>query len=209
MIDTDLTRMFGLRHPLVLAPTGGVSGGRPAAAVSDSGGLGLGLVGGGYGDAACLRTEPDLVAENTGAPSGVGLLIWSANVEVVRLALGYRPHAFMLSFGDPARYVLRGRAARRLRHRDGLGRRSGGPDRPRGRCGGAGRMDRAGRRVAAARGPAIRSPSLVRYRAGPAPETGASFSSSARSTPTGRSSRSRHAATATRPAEGPCSRLRP
>ena len=48
MITTALTEMFGLEHPIVLAPMGGVSGGRLAAAVSNAGGLGL--VGGGYGD---------------------------------------------------------------------------------------------------------------------------------------------------------------
>ncbi len=48
MITTALTKMFGLSVPLVLAPMGGVSGGRLAAAVSESGALGL--VGGGYGD---------------------------------------------------------------------------------------------------------------------------------------------------------------
>ena len=41
MIATALTEMFGLAHPLVLAPMGNVSGGRLAAAVSNDGGLGL------------------------------------------------------------------------------------------------------------------------------------------------------------------------
>ncbi|MGH8148326.1 MAG: nitronate monooxygenase, partial [Rhodanobacteraceae bacterium] len=48
MIATRLTEIFGLRHPLVLAPMAGVAGGRLAAAVTNAGGLGL--VGGGYGD---------------------------------------------------------------------------------------------------------------------------------------------------------------
>lgn len=41
MITTALTRMFGLEHPIVLGPMGGVSGGRLAAAVCNAGGLGL------------------------------------------------------------------------------------------------------------------------------------------------------------------------
>jgi hypothetical protein len=45
VIVTTLTEMFGLRHPIVLGPMGGVSGGHLAAAVSNTGGLGL--VGGG------------------------------------------------------------------------------------------------------------------------------------------------------------------
>ena len=41
MITTALTEMFGLQHPIMLGPMGGVSGGRLAAAVSNAGGLGL------------------------------------------------------------------------------------------------------------------------------------------------------------------------
>ncbi|MEO8122528.1 MAG: nitronate monooxygenase [Burkholderiales bacterium] len=109
MIDTALTRMFGLRHPIVLGPMGGVSGGRLAAAVSNAGGLGL--VGGGYGDPEWLRAELDCVVANTRALWGVGLITWAANADVVALALTYRPHAFMLSFGDPRPYVAAIKAA--------------------------------------------------------------------------------------------------
>ena len=41
MIETALTRLFGLDHPILLAPMGAVSGGRLAAAVSNAGGLGF------------------------------------------------------------------------------------------------------------------------------------------------------------------------
>jgi nitronate monooxygenase len=99
MIATALTEMFGLRHPIVLAPMGGVSGGRLAAAVSNAGGLGL--VGGGYGDAAWLRTELALAKKETPEAWGVGFITWSVTRSLVELAVGYRPHAVMLSFGDP------------------------------------------------------------------------------------------------------------
>jgi len=55
MLRTALTEMFGLQHPIILGPMGGVAGGALAAAVSNAGGLGM--VGGGYGDPAWLRTE--------------------------------------------------------------------------------------------------------------------------------------------------------
>ena len=103
MISTALTEMFGLQHPIILGPMGGVSGGHLAATVSNAGGLGL--VGGGYGDPAWLRTELSRVKEATRRPWGVGLITWSANPSVVELVLGYRPHAVMLSFGDPRPYV--------------------------------------------------------------------------------------------------------
>jgi nitronate monooxygenase len=98
-IRSALTELFGLEYPIVLAPMGGIAGGRLAAAVSAAGGLGL--VGGGYGDPAWLRTELELVRAGTQRPWGVGLITWHTSREVVELALGYEPHAFLLSFGDP------------------------------------------------------------------------------------------------------------
>ena len=103
MITTALTEMFGLKHPIVLGPMGGVSGGRLAAAVSNAGGLGL--VGGGYGDPTWLRTELTHVAENTTRPWGVGLITWAIDRSVLDLALNYRPAAVVLSFGDPRPYA--------------------------------------------------------------------------------------------------------
>lgn len=109
MIATALTRMFGLQHPLILAPMGGVSGGRLAAAVSNAGGLGV--VGGGYGDPGWLRTELSLVKQETARPWGVGLITWSIDRSTLDLALSYRPDVFILSFGDPRPYVAAIRAA--------------------------------------------------------------------------------------------------
>jgi nitronate monooxygenase len=103
MITTRLTEMFELQHPIVLAPMGGVAGGHLAATVSNAGALGL--VGGGYGDAAWLRNELARVVEETRKPWGVGLITWSIGPGVFDLALSYRPHAFMLSFGDPRPYA--------------------------------------------------------------------------------------------------------
>ena len=47
-ISTTVTRLLGIRHPILLAPMGGVSGGALAGAVSAAGGLGL--IGAGYAD---------------------------------------------------------------------------------------------------------------------------------------------------------------
>lgn len=102
MIATRFTEMFGLRYPIALAPMGRVAGGRLAAAVSEAGGLGL--VGGGYGEPAWLRAELSRMA-GLARPWGVGLITWSADRSIVELVLGFRPHAVMLSFGDPAPYA--------------------------------------------------------------------------------------------------------
>jgi nitronate monooxygenase len=109
MIATALTEMFGLRHPIVLAPMGGVAGGRLAAAVSNAGGLGL--IGGGYGDAAWLGAECSSVTAGTTGAWGIGLITWSIQPAVLDLALSFRPSAFMLSFGDPAPYAAAIKAA--------------------------------------------------------------------------------------------------
>ena len=102
-IRTALTQAFGLEYPIVLAPMGGIAGGRLAAAVSNAGGLGM--VGGGYGDQAWVRTELELARAGTQRPWGVGLITWHANHEVVDLALSYGPTAFLLSFGDARPYA--------------------------------------------------------------------------------------------------------
>jgi len=103
MLTTALTRLFGLAHPIILAPMGGVSGGALTAAVSNAGGLGL--VGGGYGDPEWLRRELSLVREHAKRPWGVGLITWSIGPAVLDLALSFKPAAFMLSFGDPRPHV--------------------------------------------------------------------------------------------------------
>jgi nitronate monooxygenase len=103
-IRTSFTELFGVPHPLVLAPMGGASGGALAAAVSEAGGLGL--VGGGYGDPGWLERELDTVADATDKPWGAGVITWAASEDAVRLILSYRPAAVFLSFGDPAPYAV-------------------------------------------------------------------------------------------------------
>jgi len=98
-LSTAFTRLFGIQHPIALAPMGGSAGGALAAAVSNGGGLGL--VGGGAGDPAWLARELPVAAQGTDRPWGVGFQSWSAGTDVVERALRMRPSAVMLSFGDP------------------------------------------------------------------------------------------------------------
>jgi nitronate monooxygenase len=98
-LRTTFTEMFGLDVPVALAPMGGLAGGALAAAVSNGGGLGL--VGGGREDREWLQRELTLVTEMTDRPWGIGFQSWSASRDSVEFALGFRPHAVMLSFGDP------------------------------------------------------------------------------------------------------------
>lgn len=96
-IRTPLCDLFGIEHPVLLAPMAGVSGGALAAAVSRAGGLGL--IGGGYGDADWLAREFDAADD---ARIGVGFITWSLarQPHLLNLVLNRAPAALMLSFGD-------------------------------------------------------------------------------------------------------------
>lgn len=103
-LSTRLTQRFGLAHPIVSAPMAFAAGGRLAAAVSAAGGLGL--IGGGYGDAAWLEAELRHVAPEA---FGCGFITWSLarQPQLLDLVLARRPRAIMLSFGDPAPFAAR------------------------------------------------------------------------------------------------------
>src|SRR2546429_7891141 len=99
---TRLTEAFGIRHPIVCAPMGLVTGGRLAAAVSAAGGLGI--IGGGY--AGTLGGEPDLDAELAhvqGQTFGVGFITWAPARPPRALAPGlpHPPARVFLSVGGP------------------------------------------------------------------------------------------------------------
>ncbi|WP_293044057.1 nitronate monooxygenase [Mycobacterium sp.] len=96
-LHTRLTAFLGIEHPILLAPMALVSGGRLAAAVTSAGGLGL--IGGGYGDAEWLEREFDHAG---GARVGCGFITWSLARDpgVLDIALARQPATVMLSFGD-------------------------------------------------------------------------------------------------------------
>lgn len=107
-IRTRLTDRFELRHPVLLAPMALVSGGALASAVTGAGGLGM--IGGGYGDADWLRRE---LAAAGNQRVGCGFITWSLAQQphLLDLALEHRPAAVMLSFGDPAPFAPKVKAA--------------------------------------------------------------------------------------------------
>ena len=104
-----LTDMFGIEHPIVLAPMGGVAGGLLTAAVSEGGGLGL--LGAGPGEQSWLARECDLARAATEKPWGIGLVTWAVDADTVDRVIAQRPAAIMLSFGDPTPYADAVRAA--------------------------------------------------------------------------------------------------
>ncbi len=95
-ISTKLTELLEIEHPVLLAPMGGVSGGALAGAVTAAGGLGL--IGGGYGDADWIEAAFETAGNQR---VGIGFITWSlANQpELLDLALAHEPVCVMLSFG--------------------------------------------------------------------------------------------------------------
>lgn len=104
MISTDLTRLLGIRHPVLLAPMGDTAGGKLAAAVSNGGGLGL--IGGGYADPVWLRHELELAGD---ARIGIGFITFALDQQpdTLQVALDTKPVAIQLSFGDPRPHASR------------------------------------------------------------------------------------------------------
>jgi nitronate monooxygenase len=103
-----LTDRLGIRHPIISAPMAYAAGGALAAAVSRAGGLGL--IGGGYGDAEWIDAQFETAG---GERVGIGFITWSAarKPSVVTAALERKPAAVMLSFGDPSIFAAEIHAA--------------------------------------------------------------------------------------------------
>jgi nitronate monooxygenase len=97
-LATRLTERLGIAHPILSAPMALAGGGALAAAVTRAGGLGL--IGGGYGDAGWIEQQ-FTAAGNTQV--GCGFITWSMarKPELLTQALAHKPAALMLSFGDP------------------------------------------------------------------------------------------------------------
>jgi nitronate monooxygenase len=97
-LHTRLTKHLSIAHPILLAPMGTAAGGRLAAAVTQAGGLGL--IGGGYGDADWLERE---FAQAGDTRVGCGFITWSLaqKPHLLDRVLARSPAAVMLSFGSP------------------------------------------------------------------------------------------------------------
>jgi nitronate monooxygenase len=107
-IETALTRLLGIEHPILLAPMGSAAGGKLAAAVTNAGGLGL--IGSGYANVDAIRKE---LTEAGNARVGIGFILWALerNPSALDVALDAKPAAVMLSFGDPTPFTGRIRDA--------------------------------------------------------------------------------------------------
>src|SRR5690606_30720054 len=106
--DEKVRKLLGIEHPVLLAPMPGISGGELAAAVSRAGGLGL--IGGGYGEAEWLDEQMRLAGD---ARYGVGFVTWSLERQpgLLDRVLDRGVPVVLLSFGDIDRFAPRVRDA--------------------------------------------------------------------------------------------------
>ena len=113
-IKTPLTQVLGIRHPILLAAMDLVADAKLTAAVSEAGGFGI--LGAGYGDKDWLARElPALVEakQSRNLPFGVGFITWSLarQPQLLDQVLAAKPDAIWLSFGDPAPFAAKVKAA--------------------------------------------------------------------------------------------------
>ncbi|WP_344993116.1 nitronate monooxygenase [Tsukamurella soli] len=110
MLTTWFTRTFGVDAPILGAPMANRAGGALAAAVTAGGGVGL--IGVGHAQTPEFDARPAAVARATG-PFGAGLMCWALdkNRATFDAVVAERPDVMLLSFGDPAAYVLEAKAA--------------------------------------------------------------------------------------------------
>lgn len=101
---TRLTDQLDLTYPIIQAPMAFAAGGALAAAVSQSGALGM--IGGGYGDRDWIDAQFEIAGQ---ANIGCGFITWALADRpwILNQVLKREPRAIYLSFGDPALYADR------------------------------------------------------------------------------------------------------
>ena len=109
-LNTPLTSLLGIQHPVVSAPMAIIAGARLVEAVGKAGGFGI--LGGGYGEKDWLKQET-VKLRSSSVPFGIGFITWSMarQPELLDIALEAKPRAIMLSFGDPKPFGSRIKAA--------------------------------------------------------------------------------------------------
>lgn len=112
MLHTYLTERWRLRYPIVAAPMVGPGDGRFARAVTAAGALGMIGVSS-ESTVAFVEQQAAAARGDDDARFGIGLMVWAIGrrPELLDAAIAARPFAIGLSFGSPAPYVDRIRAA--------------------------------------------------------------------------------------------------
>jgi NAD(P)H-dependent flavin oxidoreductase YrpB (nitropropane dioxygenase family) len=101
-VRTRVTDLLGIRHPILLAPMGGGTDARLAAAVSQAGGLGM--LATSMLSPEAIAAEVAMIRQLTPMPFALNLLLWK-HADKVETVLEHQPAALSTAFGDPAPYV--------------------------------------------------------------------------------------------------------
>lgn len=111
-IRTHLNELLGVRIPLLNAPMTPQAGGALARCVSDAGAFGM--LGFDEDESAeQIAGQLEILKAGTPPPFGIGLVAWvlEKRPDLLDLAIAAQPKLISISFGDPAPYVARVRAA--------------------------------------------------------------------------------------------------
>lgn len=109
-METALTRLLGIRHPIVQGAMAIVSDSGLAAAVSNAGGAGI--IGAGGHDAAWVRQEVEEARRMTDKPFGVNVVLMAEDrEEIVDLVCALKPAFVTFGAGNPVPYIQRVKAA--------------------------------------------------------------------------------------------------
>ena len=98
--NNKLTKLLGIKYPIVQGGMAGVSESTLAAAVSNAGGLGV--IGSGFAQAAWLEDEIKKTKARTDKPFGVNLLLQNPNApELVKIIIGQKVPVVFTGGGNP------------------------------------------------------------------------------------------------------------
>lgn len=104
MITTRVTKLLGIKYPLLQGAMAWIATGRLAGAVSEAGGLGI--IGSGSADATWLKREIDILRSITDKPFGVNLMLLSQYVEEnFALVLKEKVPVVTTGAGNPGKYI--------------------------------------------------------------------------------------------------------
>lgn len=109
-IDNRVTRLLGVKHPIIQAPMGWIARAQLASAVSNAGGMGI--IETASGDLAAIRDEIRQMRDLTDQPFGVNIaLSYVRDPSIIDFVVEQGVRFVTTSAGDPTRYCAQLKAS--------------------------------------------------------------------------------------------------
>ncbi|HHV35187.1 MAG TPA: enoyl-[acyl-carrier-protein] reductase FabK [Syntrophomonadaceae bacterium] len=106
MITTRISKLLGIKYPLLQGGMAQIATGKLAGAVSEAGALGI--IAAGSADACWLQKEIDTVRNITSKPFGVNVMVISPNIdEIIDLVIKEEIPVITIGAGNPGKYIPR------------------------------------------------------------------------------------------------------